>query len=114
MKLYVDYDFNTKVNFPVYRIGYCKLGSVLSLFQPLLYNSNEDYGWMFDVYVFSYIKTFAICTGYSPVGKTVPNILCEKYEKKARQVLDSSLPYEVKQTSLIKMIYDLAHDMEEM
>lgn len=81
--------------------GYCDLCFLLSNHKPEAYTCGV-YGWNFDVYN---VYGVTICTGYRNMpGKRLDGI--EEYELKARNILNSDIPYEERRTQ----VEDLLHE----
>ena len=114
MKRLVDYDFNTYVNFPVYSASYCALDSLLSLFSPQLYHGDDVCGWAYDVYLFSDVDQFAITTGYSPVGITIPKSVCERYNRLAKKILSDFQYSENAKEHILSCIHVMVNEVAEM
>lgn len=71
----------------VYQCGYCELQTVFFAYNPTYYNAGV-YGWNCDIYT-DFATDTIITTGYRNTrGKKIDRDLIEKYEKKARRILD--------------------------
>lgn len=71
----------------VYQCGYCELQEVFTAYPATYYNSGV-YGWNCDIYT-DYKTDTIITTGYRNMrGKKIDRDLIEKYEKKARKILN--------------------------
>lgn len=66
-------------------VGYCGLQNLLWREQRRGYTAGIE-GWNADLYV---IDGVAIVTGYRPFGDRVPYELAEKYEKKAKAIMEA-------------------------
>lgn len=78
-------------------ISYCGAYFLLWNHAPVAYTCGV-YGWNFDVYT---VNGVTICTGYrGMVGATPDWEILEKYEHAAREVVESSLPYEERQAKV--------------
>lgn len=78
-------------------ISYCGAQFLLWNHAPVAYTCGV-YGWNFDVYT---VNGVTICTGYrGMVGATPDWEALEKYERAAREVVESRLPYEERQAKV--------------
>lgn len=70
----------------VYRAGYCELCYLLEKGDAVAYTAGI-YGWNADIYDLGLLANsfadVAICTGYRPFGRAIPEGLAEKYNKLA-------------------------------
>lgn len=97
-------------SFPrVYEVGYCRLQSLFSCIEPSFYTCGV-YGWNSDVYSFGDV---AVVTGYRPFGKPVPSGVGEKYEVKAREIIESEWRYEARKALLGNLIAEFLEEVQE-
>lgn len=70
----------------VYRAGYCELCDLLEKCDAVAYTAGV-YGWNADIYDLGLLANsfadVAICTGYRPFGRAIPEGLTAKYNKLA-------------------------------
>lgn len=88
----------------VFRAGYCDLQNIYRYEEPRFYNHGV-YGWNFDVFTdhTENGESVAITTGYrNMTGKLIPYDIIEKYNSKARKILEVpfSTPFEETQKQL--------------
>lgn len=82
-------------------VGYCDLQTLLTLEEPFAYTAGV-YGWNANIYD---LNGIALVTGYRPFGDISPSWeLIEKYEQKAKQVIDSIYNYEERKEALKALI----------
>lgn len=97
-------------SFPrVYEVGYCRLQSLFSCTEPSFYTCGT-YGWNADVYSFGDV---AVVTGYRPFGKPVPSGVEEKYESRAREIMESEWQYEARKALLGNLIAEFLKEIQE-
>ena len=88
----------------IYRAGYCDLQHIFSNVSRRAYNTGI-YGWNFDLFTEHTESgdTIAFTTGYrNMIGTRVPSEILEKYDKAARAIIDSRMPWEEKDQALDK------------
>lgn len=70
----------------VYRAGYCELCFLLEKGDAVAYTAGV-YGWNADIFDLGALANsfadVALCTGYRPFGRAIPEGLAEKYNKLA-------------------------------
>lgn len=72
----------------VFRAGYCDLSNIFHNREPQMYNCGV-YGWNCDIYC-DYGRNIAITTGYrNMAGVRIPGEIIQKYDAKARTILDA-------------------------
>ena len=97
-------------SFPrVYEVGYCRLQSLFSCIEPSFYTCGV-YGWNSDVYSFGDV---AVVTGYRPFGKPVPSEVEEKYESRAREIMEEYGLYEECEARLNDLIAEFLEEIQE-
>lgn len=85
----------------IIRIGYCDLQTLLSLEEPFAYTAGV-YGWNANIYG---LNGIALVTGYRTFGEISPSWeLIEKYEQKAKEVIDLIYNYEERKEALKTLI----------
>lgn len=85
----------------IIRIGYCDLQTLLSLEEPFAYTAGV-YGWNANIYD---LNGIALVTGYRAFGEISPSWeLIEKYEQKAKEVIDLIYNYEERKEALKTLI----------
>ena len=85
----------------IIRIGYCDLQTLLSLEEPFAYTAGV-YGWNANIYD---LNGIALVTGYRIFGEISPSWeLIEKYEQKAKEVIDLIYNYEERKEALKTLI----------
>lgn len=85
----------------IIRIGYCDLQTLLSLEEPFAYTAGV-YGWNANIYD---LNGIALVTGYRTFGEISPSWeLIEKYEQKAKEVIDLIYNYEERKEALKTLI----------
>lgn len=68
----------------ILKVGYCNLATLLRYESPYAYTTGA-YGWNADVYA---VNDVAIVTGYRPFGQNLDCDLVEKFEERARALVD--------------------------
>ena len=92
----------------IVRIGYCDLQTLLSLESPFAYTAGV-YGWNANIYD---LNGIALVTGYRTFGDISPSLeLMEKYERKAKEVIDSIYNYEERKEVLKALIYSFLEEV---
>lgn len=95
----------------VYEVGYCRLQSLFSCTEPSFYTCGT-YGWNADVYSFG---DTAIVTGYRPFGKPVPSGVEEKYESRAREIMEEyGWQYEECKARMNDLIAEFLEDVQKI
>ena len=85
----------------IIRIGYCDMQTLLSLEEPFAYTAGV-YGWNANIYD---LNGIALVTGYRTFGEISPSWeLIEKYEQKAKEVIDLIYNYEERKEALKTLI----------
>lgn len=85
----------------IIRIGYCDLQTLLSLEETFAYTAGV-YGWNANIYD---LNGIALVTGYRTFGEISPSWeLIEKYEQKAKEVIDLIYNYEERKEALKTLI----------
>ena len=93
-----------------YRVGYGALQHLLWAKQPYAYSAGL-YGWNCDYYD---LGDIVICTGYRPVGKAVNYDIVNKYEAKAKKLVENSRfgDYDKCKAKLDKLIEKFIAELE--
>lgn len=79
-------------------VGYCNIQTLLYCNNPTAYTCGV-YGWNADIYTFD--GSTAIVTGYRPFGNYSASYdICEKYEKKAQEILANTRDYTTRKEQL--------------
>lgn len=82
-------------------VGYCDLQTLLSSEEPFAYTAGV-YGWNANIYD---LNGIALVTGYRTFGDISPSLeLIEKYERKAKEIIDSIYNYEERKEALKALI----------
>ena len=85
----------------IVRVGYCDLVYLLSYTDAFAYTAGV-YGWNADIYD---LEGIALVTGYRTFGEISPSWeLIEKYEQKAKEVIDLIYNYEERKEALKTLI----------
>lgn len=85
----------------IIRIGYCDMQTLLSLEEPFAYTAGV-YGWNANIYD---LNGIALVTVYRTFGEISPSWeLIEKYEQKAKEVIDLIYNYEERKEALKTLI----------
>lgn len=85
----------------IIRVGYCDLQTLLSLENPFAYTAGV-YGWNANIYD---LNGIALVTGYRTFGDISPSCeIMEKYERKAKEIIDSIYNYEERKEALKALI----------
>ena len=93
----------------VIAVPYCGLQTLLSMEDPVAYTVRRE-GWGADIYDVG--NGVAIVTGYAPFGKCKPShILFQKYEMRARVVLDTTHSYVETKEALRRLIDDFVWEL---
>ena len=80
--------------------GYCDLQNIMRGVETRFYNCGI-YGWNYDVYDLGVI---GITTGYRGMfGKRIPTELIEKYDKEAKEIIESNLSWKNHDEYVAKM-----------
>ena len=90
----------------VISVGYCNLYYLLRHEKPRAYTAGI-YGWNADVYEFG---GTAVVTGYRPFGDRPSYDLIQKYEREAKAIHDSDLPYGEKKVRLHTLTREFIRD----
>lgn len=73
----------------VYAVSYCGIQHLMSGISPIAYTTSRTYGWRSNIYDIG--NGIGISTGYGPIGKPVPYELSQKYEDRAKQIIENNL-----------------------
>lgn len=84
----------------IFWCGYCDLQNILHNDSPKFYNCGI-YGWNYDVYD---LGNIAITTGYRGMfGEQIPSEIISKYDKEAREIVESPLSWKNHDEYVAKM-----------
>tara|TARA_R110001606_G_scaffold398255_2_gene576857 strand:+ start:425 stop:757 length:333 start_codon:yes stop_codon:yes gene_type:complete len=92
----------------IYSIGYCNAQNLLQGINPFAYSTGV-YGWACDYYN---IEGVCVSTGYSPIGENINYELVNKYENKAKKILDNySIDYQKRKKRVNKLLIKLINEI---
>lgn len=102
-----------KENFKIVNAGNGNLQNLLSFIQPDYYCTRAE-GWACDAYI---VGGYAILDGYDCIGKTKSYDVLQRYDDKAREILDKYrsgskyYTYNRTRTVLEKLIWKMLEDV---
>ena len=96
--------------YKIYSIGYCDAQYLLQCLNPFAYSSGV-YGWSCDYYD---VDGVCISTGYNTIGENVNYDLLEKYDNKAKAILDDySVDYQKRKAKVNKLLIKFINELNK-